>query len=55
MQLIVKDFKALIQLVLVLLLKCNCSVETNKVNNKAEGLWCFLMGEVKILALKDSP
>lgn len=44
------------QLVLAFLtLKCNCSVESKKVNNKAERLWCFLMGAIKILDLKDSP
>lgn len=43
------------QLVLALLLKCNCSVESKKINNTAESLWCFLMGAVKILDFKDSP
>lgn len=47
MQLIAKDFKALMQLVLALLLKRNCSVERKKVNKKAEGLWWFVMGGVK--------
>lgn len=56
MQLITKDFKAWMQLVLAFLtLKCNFSVESKKVNNKAERLWCFLMGAIKILDLKDSP
>lgn len=55
MQLITKDFKAWMQPVLAFLLKCNCSVESKKVNNKAESLWCFLMGAIKILDLKDNP
>lgn len=42
-------------LVVAFLLECNCSVESKKINNKAESLWCFLMGAIKILDLKDSP
>lgn len=30
-------------------------MESKKVNNKAESLWCFLMGAIKIPDLKDSP
>lgn len=47
MQLIAKDFKALMHLVLALLLKRNCYVECKKVNKKAEGLWWFVMGRGK--------
>lgn len=43
------------QLILALLWKCNSSVESQKVNNKGEGLWCVLMRGVKIMALEDRP